>query len=596
MSETAPRRPNEEQPGIEKQMPPPQWDGHSAHRSIDTAAEVTEVRPIEKELLLSSPIEKSAKRIICFLLIAMPLCFGAVHSIPYHSASLIIFILSAVVLVSNMSAAQAAFTPTTGKITLALLSLFALSAASEIVFRGSKQISHPVLGSVSALSNSHASLAALHGLALFFTSFVLFRVVAWSFSGRSLDNLSKICAAIAVFSTIFAFIGLMHWFSDNGKLFWRYAPDVANPLDRLRWPFVNPNHLACFLLPGLFVLAARLANSWHNLLSFFIEHLDSKASNIAHLLSSPRVHRRLGFLLLNFLAFIGVTVAIVGTLSRGGWLGMFIGALSFLVLQQYAGPKAPRYESKFDRLLGTSRPPDSGEPAASESYLQRAAARRHRARFRGHAAKTKDRRLATLNAFSRYVPRISSSFVLISAAAGVYFFLQGKGLDLFADRLDYGLSHSLDDIRWIMYHNTQQMIADNPWWGVGLGNWASSFWQYMNEAIAGINPVYLHSDPLQLLAEVGLLGMLPLLGLFVFSLGRSIAGIRRLTLAGHGNTAQLARLQIGLLAGILGMLTSSFVDFPLHIPAILVFFAGYFALLGVFTDRSSRLLPPQNGI
>ena len=52
--------------------------------------------------------------------------------------------------------------------------------------------------------------------------------------------------------------------------------------------------------------------------------------------------------------------------------------------------------------------------------------------------------------------------------------------------------------------DTLPMIADFPLFGVGLGGWSAVYPRYMDPLLAGISAGYLHSDPLQILAEVGI--------------------------------------------------------------------------------------------
>lgn len=117
------------------------------------------------------------------------------------------------------------------------------------------------------------------------------------------------------------------------------------------------------------------------------------------------------------------------------------------------------------------------------------------------------------------------------------------------------------------------MVRDFPLVGCGLGAFESCFHQY-NRTAPNFRVDYAHNDYLQLLAELGLAGFLPLLFLAVLALVASVGGaIRR---AGE-DRGLLALACAGSLAAIA---IHSIADFNLYIPAnaLVVAWVGGMAL------------------
>jgi len=124
--------------------------------------------------------------------------------------------------------------------------------------------------------------------------------------------------------------------------------------------------------------------------------------------------------------------------------------------------------------------------------------------------------------------------------------------ELIKVRLQYGLLAAKDDIRWEMYKESLPLISPL---GVGFGGWERRFLSTASPDFVGLNPEYLHSDPLQFLVEGGLLSAF----IIVFFLSSTI---KRLF-------TDLFNTSLGFLsAGILGVLVASLFDFPFRIPAV----------------------------
>jgi O-antigen ligase len=186
-------------------------------------------------------------------------------------------------------------------------------------------------------------------------------------------------------------------------------------------------------------------------------------------------------------------------------------------------------------------------------------------------------------AFTIYFARLVSRGVVLAAAVAAcagtgLFLLEVLGGDV-TDRIDLqGLN---DAGRLSAYHSTIRIIADNPWFGTGLGTFAAAFPAYRGSDISmqglwGIG----HSTPLELASEMGIpLALLVAAGwmtaLVILFLG---AGNQRSRM-----TVPLSALAVSLIA-----LVHSCIDFSLQI-------AGYsivvFALLGL---GLSQAISPHN--
>jgi O-antigen ligase len=131
---------------------------------------------------------------------------------------------------------------------------------------------------------------------------------------------------------------------------------------------------------------------------------------------------------------------------------------------------------------------------------------------------------------------------------------------------------------------TWRMAMDRPWvgWGAGSYRWVSPVYQAGEKALQDargrlrVRASYAHNDPLQLLAEVGVLGLIPLLVALVWVGGRIRAAFR----PGHPEAIPLAGLVV------LFGLHACFDLLSWFVPLLLVL-ALVLAALAAFTEQSS---------
>jgi O-antigen ligase len=144
-------------------------------------------------------------------------------------------------------------------------------------------------------------------------------------------------------------------------------------------------------------------------------------------------------------------------------------------------------------------------------------------------------------------------------------------------------------------------------WRAGLEQWKSSpllgtgsrtylFYgrKYRTERVQ-VDPVYVHNDYLQLLAEYGAIGLITFLIFLLAHLRRGFitarrVGPRRIAVS-HSIPSNVMALNIGALSALAAYLVHSFFDFNLHIPAnvlLLAFVFGILANSGVVHDSAAK--------
>jgi O-antigen ligase len=167
---------------------------------------------------------------------------------------------------------------------------------------------------------------------------------------------------------------------------------------------------------------------------------------------------------------------------------------------------------------------------------------------------------------------------VVSGALLAYFFLFGRGQELFLDRLQYGLLHSHADLRWQLYSDTLGMLQQHWLLGVGLGGWAYWYPRFADPRMSGIDPVYLHSDPYQIMVESGLLGT----AILLITAGLVARTVIRAVRSSHGMHVSIL---IGATSGVAALLVASLVDFPFRIPAIASAFVAHLTIISFYSDK-----------
>lgn len=124
---------------------------------------------------------------------------------------------------------------------------------------------------------------------------------------------NKICSIGIASGVIVSTIALMHWLSDNGRLFWIFEPSFIFETNRARWPFVNSNHLGAFLIIPYFLCLSRFV-SYSQIINKSLEatRFSSYLSSTARILKIKDFPTTVAY----GVALIWIGIAITATLSR----------------------------------------------------------------------------------------------------------------------------------------------------------------------------------------------------------------------------------------------------------------------------------------
>jgi hypothetical protein len=457
-----------------------------------------------------------------------------------------------------------------GRIALGCLGTTALIIIIQSVFALAFRAEHPILGQVHRLEDLWGFISSVQGLLVFAAFYVLSRVAVIgamrpkSAGGRS--GIKKLEVYLTLIGLGASAIALSHWLTDNGKLFWTFAPEYVEAGTRARWPFVNPNHLAAFLLPLLFIALSRFSGFFRNLVPEQAINSRRRLPSLSTIVSDEAFQGRIIKAVFRGTFALFIMIAIAGTLSRAAWaacgLGLFtLGAIQ--LLQLFRAQKAVQTPS---------------EKSDTIEIKYRGGVRKRRS---GHSKiPGEDKR------FLLFFPLAIKLSVIVIALTMLGLFLTSSdgASSRISERIEFGLTHTMSDIRWDMIKASMQLFVEHPL-GVGLGGWSEAINKYLPSGLAGLNPVYLHSDPIQLLIEVGVVGVLPILFLALVVIVRSYLAVR-----GMDREAPRRIPLSCLIGGAVGLTVMAFFDFPFRITAVSALIAFYLAFLTAELDSASGKL------
>lgn len=511
------------------------------------------------QLELTYRLRSLSKRFLFAALLLLPIPFGAVHEEFYLPFSLLLTSITALVLLRSPGATASLYLGKYGRGTQTAVICLTLTICYAIVqYLVFSQITteHPVLGMIGSQTDPAVLVTGLRELINFLCAFILTRL----YVGNSTRSATALTRIIILAGACVSFIALSHWFYDNGSLFWVFEPETVGILNRARWPFVNPNHLGDYMAACALITLGSVLGLFRRLFDHELTRGRRRNRSVAALIGSEDFHIKVLKPMILSIPLLTMTLALLASQSRGGWLGASIGLVTYAFLSAY----------------GSSRP--HGEDPRVISLEQHKRSRRHR-HGRSTSALRMDGSWAML--FVEGVERFAKPLCLLGSTLIVLFFLNSKGRELVAGRLEFGLLSSMEDIRWTYYSNSWNMLLEHPLFGVGLGGWASHYARYSAPQLAGLNPVYLHSDPLQLLIELGIIGVLPMIALAFSTVVIGLKAIR-----GTQMTSQRLPL-ISLMSALVALAVSTLPEFPLRIPAISFSLAVWLAL---FISRSEQRL------
>lgn len=480
------------------------------------------------------------------LICILPLFFGGVHPATYLALfSIVFFFAGALTRDMSFSLSRGLSGRTADE---ALRVLFILTAYLFVFGIGKLFLSqpHPILGRVPLLYAPREYFNSWFA----WTAGVAVTALTIELLSRRVLTVEFILRAVSFSGFLVSLVALSHWFYDNGKLFWIFKPEHVFVSERARWPFVSSNnlghHLVLTLFPSLYLLIRGVRALFRT-----IDTLAARRPvRVLDLVNTPGVQMKIVRIVFDLFATLTISLALLASQSRGSWFGSFVGVLLYLW-----------WDRKLHRLQESLHPNES-----SETLRERRRA---------------NRPLEGVTFFDTFIfltRKLSFALGLCLAGFLLMMFLRDRGLDLVMNRAEYGLLASKDDIRWVMYRNTIPMIVSHPLFGVGLGAWNLVIGRYIDPALARLNPVYLHSDPLQFLAETGMVGAALVLFLAFFLVTR--AG-REILLGTGRDTQKILALSCSLVALVLG----SLFDFPFRIPSLSFLFCILLGLLCHVIDR-----------
>jgi O-antigen ligase/Tfp pilus assembly protein PilF len=288
-----------------------------------------------------------------------------------------------------------------------------------------------------------------------------------------------------------AFVGILERVFWNGKILWMFVPydwgtALPSAMERARGPFVNPDHFGSYLNMVLPIAMAGLV------FPTFLVRRNSEP-----------------FRVFCAVVLLIVSIALLLTLSRAGWIGAVIGFSSLFILSAFI-PRAKR--PAIFRLSWKAAVP--------------------------------------LSALLLAVVVATSSLV-----AG------GSGRQAVDQRLKETISqHQSLLFRVGVWRDTLPMVRDFPLFGIGLGTFQDLYPHYQTPPYMTNDIREAHNDYLELLASTGVLGF----GLLVGFLGtvaiRLYRGLRALP-------PDVLPVGAALTAALTAMVFQEFFDFGLQIPA-----------------------------
>ena len=159
-------------------------------------------------------------------------------------------------------------------------------------------------------------------------------------------------------------------------------------------------------------------------------------------------------------------------------------------------------------------------------------------------------------------------------------FLASKGADVIkrAGTISLNKANASIGARLRYYSHVIEQVKEAPFFGVGLGNWKFKSIKYDSKDIKGyVVPYHAHSDFIQLGAELGIIGFLLYLGIFIWATYYVYLLIR------NSNYTSEKKIFFFLLLTALGSYTiDANLNFPIARPQVLVILTIIFSLITTY--------------
>ena len=168
--------------------------------------------------------------------------------------------------------------------------------------------------------------------------------------------------------------------------------------------------------------------------------------------------------------------------------------------------------------------------------------------------------------------------------------IAGKGADAVSRAATISLSTNDGSINQRLRYYTDVLthISSNPIFGTGLGNWKLKSIDYDSKDIKGyVVPYHAHSDFIQLGAELGIIGFLLYLGIFLWAVYYVFIYIR------HSKSSIEEKTFVFLLLVALGVYSiDANLNFPIARPQVLVVWAAIIALILIYYQNHKQADKP----
>lgn len=395
------------------------------------------------------------------------------------------------------------------KLVIFLLLFFCFYILIQYLLILNKKVEHPIFGEVSKHYFQYGWFYFLKEPLFILTNFLIFSTILTS------DYYQKIVTLfIRVLGILIAITALMHWFYDNGKLFWFIEPYIVFISNRARWPFVNSNHCGAILASIFVFQISTFVKKYKHFTSKLNRNRLTKKFN--EILIPSNFNKLLNVFYELIFSFI-IVLAVLATASRASWAVALLVIFLFTLFIS-AKPKKEKEKRKVFSIKKILKNPFNNK---------------------------------FVKLFLIYFIGILSLLIFIS----------GRGEDIVVNRANYALTSSMSDLRFSFYEITKPMLYNNFFFGIGFKNWNEAFKAVKLPEMSQGDPVFLHSDPYQLLVELGFIGLLPLFALavyFIFLFFKSYKKAR-------------SRKLVTYFVAIIALFSSSLVDFPFRSPAIMIY-------------------------
>ena len=181
----------------------------------------------------------------------------------------------------------------------------------------------------------------------------------------------------------------------------------------------------------------------------------------------------------------------------------------------------------------------------------------------------------------------ASLAVLTAMVLLALMFVGGRGREESAARLGVTVAQGSQDLgqRLAIWLKTPSILREFPLFGVGFGAWPEIFFRFMPAPRAPLFDNAAHNDYLELLVDVGVVGI-ALVGWLVVRVAARLRSALRTV------PDRMLPALAAIVAGLIAMAAIEFFDFDLHIPANLVLFV---VLAGLALRMSIYVEQPETG-